>query len=118
MRNFAILTIAFLLLFFIFHGLFITFDYVYYNPDSGALHKLTEVFNETLSNTSYEALGNQSYQDICYNQSKMFRQAFNLGRFFVLGLTIVFFVLSVNEGISEHRQKKSNNDQQQYMYRR
>lgn len=98
MRLFAVLTVICLLLFFVFHAIFIVFDYAYYNPDSGAFIKLTETMNETL---------NPVYRNITYNQSVMFRQAFGIGRFAVLGLCLVFFVIGVVDGVQAYERKRS-----------
>ena len=96
MKIFAVLSVTCLLLFFVFHVIFIVFDYAYYNPDSGAFIQLTETMNETL---------NPEYRNITYNQSVMFRQAFGIGRFVILGLCLTFFVIGVVDGITTYKRK-------------
>ena len=97
MRMFAVLAITCLSLFFLFHSIFIMFDYAYYNPDSGALLTLSETMNETLT---------PAYQNLCWNQSVMFRQAFGVGRFIVLGFCVLFFIVDVADWTISYRKQK------------
>jgi hypothetical protein len=62
------------------------FDYAYFHPDNGVFPQLSSTMNETMSN---------EYQNSSYNNSMMLKQAFGVGRFVVLGLSIVFFILSI-----------------------
>lgn len=94
---FPLMTIAFVLIALVFHGLFIMYDYAYYNPDSGGLLKVAEVFNETL---------NDEYRNLTWNQTMMFRQAFGMGRFIVMGLSLLFLVISVLDVVGYEPGKK------------
>ena len=86
MRLFAVFTIMFVCIAAIFHFMFIMFDYAYYNPDSGALIKMTEAFNETLST---------KYQNDLWNQTVMLREAFGYGRFGFFASGLIIFAVGV-----------------------
>jgi len=86
MRGYIVACITLVCLAGIFHMLFIMFDYAYYNPDSGAFIMLPEVMNETMT---------PEYQNITYNQTIMYREAFGMGRFAVMGLCVVTFFIGI-----------------------
>lgn len=85
MKLIMFLGIALLLLFFIFHGLFVMFDYAYNNPDSGAFTLLREQFNETM---------NAEQRDIAYDRSQLYMDFFSLGRVAFLATCIGCFVIA------------------------
>ena len=86
MRGYIVACVTLVCLAGIFHMLFIMFDYAYYNPDSGVFIKLPKVMNNTMT---------PEYQNITHNQSVMFRQAFGMGRFAVIGLCLVTFLIGI-----------------------
>jgi len=85
MKLILFLGIALLLLFFIFHALFVMFDYAYNNPDSGAFTQLRDRFNDTMTT---------EYRDAAYNRSQTYLQFFSLGRFVFLGTCLGCFVIA------------------------
>jgi len=86
MRLFAVLAVMMICFAGIFHMMFIMFDYVYYHPDNGVFTLLPERMNETMS---------ANYSNAAWNNTVMLRQAFGVGRFAVLGLAVVFFIVGI-----------------------
>lgn len=94
MRAFALAAITLVILTGFFHIMFIMFDYAYYNPDNGVFTILPEKMNETM---------NPIYQNITWNQTMMFREAFGVGRFVTLALGVVMFVIGAMDYVVTDR---------------
>ena len=94
MRGFVFVAIIMVTFAFVFHMIFIMFDYAYYHPENGIFNMMPERFNETL---------NTQYQNSAYNQTVMLRQAFGMGRFLVLGIGVVCGIISVVDYASTRR---------------
>ncbi|MBE3095348.1 MAG: hypothetical protein IMZ52_09990 [Actinobacteria bacterium] len=75
--KFPILIIMMVILAAVFHMLFIMFDNIYYNDQNGIFKLLPDAMNESMD-ASHRATVN--------NQSKMFRDAFGIGRVACLAL--------------------------------
>lgn len=84
--RYAILAIVMVMLAGIFHILFIMFDYGYNNPDTGAFTRLESMMNETLTG---------DYQQSAFDNNNMMRQFFGIGRFIILAICAIAFVVGV-----------------------
>ena len=69
--RFVVLAIMLALLAGFFHVMFIMFDNAWYSESSGAIPKIADVFNDTLSSDN---------RNSTWNQTVMFRDAFGIGR--------------------------------------
>jgi hypothetical protein len=75
--KFPILIIMMVLFAAVFHMLFIVFDNMYYNDQNGVFKLLPDALNESMD---------ASHRAIVTNQTKMFRDAFGIGRVACLAL--------------------------------
>ena len=76
----------------VFHILFIAFDYGFNNPDTGAMTRIKEISNETLTG---------DYRDSANDNYAMLTQFFGIGRFAILVIGIIGFVVCVLAGRKE-----------------
>lgn len=83
--KFAILGVAMVLLFIVFHFLFIMFDFAYNNPDNGAF----TLMDDKIAPHMLQAPSGYT------NKPAELAQFFGLGRFIVLAMIIICFIAEV-----------------------
>ena len=80
--KFALIAVTLVLFVFIFHSLFVLFDYGFNNPDSGAFTMLEEKLEDRMP---------MSYR----NKNDELIQFFGVGRFVVLAVALACFALEI-----------------------
>jgi len=84
MKGYVVFVIMMVLLAGIFHFLFIGFDYVFHNSDSGAFVLLSDAVNDSL---------NAETRNDTQNTSDMLRAAFGISRVICIGLIPISFII-------------------------
>lgn len=84
--KYAIIIVAFVILFGTFHIMFTMFDYFYYDDNVGFIPRMTDILNESLDAQS---------QSNAWNNTLMLRQAFGIARFVWAGMAIVTTAVAI-----------------------
>lgn len=85
-KGFMIFVIVMVLMAGIFHMLFIGFDYVFHNDDSGAFTILDSSVNDTITN--------ETFRSSTENNTNMFRELFGYGRIICIAIIPVAFIIN------------------------